>query len=104
MPVAILCGPIWIFGRKRVKWTWVDYTVAWLPLIIWFLLIWMNLKSKSLSNLAETQFIGVLMPLCPAIRLIGKNWMEERKMARITAALGIVIAIAVYLITPGLPE
>jgi hypothetical protein len=104
VPMTLLCGPMWFFGRKRAHWTWLDFSVAWLPFLIWFGLMWMNWMSKSLANLVEALYIGVLMALCPALRLVGTKWMEERKMAWITAVFGAVIAAAVYLITPCLPE
>lgn len=104
VPMAVLCGPIWLFGRKRVSWTWVDFSVSWFPFIVWFGLMWMNLMPKSLSNFAEALLLGVIMPLCPALRLFGKHWMEEIKMAWATAALGVVLAIGVYFITPYLPD
>ena len=104
VPMAVLCGPIWFFGRKRVQWTWLDFSVAWLPLVTWFCLMWMNWMPKSLANLVEAIFLGALTPLCPALRLIGKKWMEEKKMAWVTVALGAAFALAVYFITPCLPE
>lgn len=101
--MVILCVPMWFFGRKRVRWTWLDFSVVWLPFVIWYGLSWMNLLPKSPSNRIEAVYIGALTALCPMLRLIGKSWISEKTMAWITAALGAAIAAAVYFVTPYLP-
>lgn len=104
-PIALLCGPIWFFGRKRVHWTWLDFSMTWLPFVIWFGLTGTNWMSKSLSNfVSEPLYVGILIPLCPALRLINKNWITEKKMRWATTILGAVLAAGVYLIVPSLPE
>jgi hypothetical protein len=100
LPVSVLCVPIWFFGRKRVRWTALDFSAAWLPLVIWFGLLWLNWTPLSLYKTAEPFFVGVLLPACPLLRLTGRHWLEEKKMARVTAALGAALACAVYFVTP----
>ncbi len=100
--MSVLCVPMWFFGRKRVRWTWLDFSAAWLPLVTWFGLSWISLLPKSPDNRAEVVFIGALTALCPIIRLTGKNWIAEKKMARVTASLGVALAAAVYFVTPYL--
>jgi len=100
--MSVFCAPMWFFGRKRVQWTWLDFSVAWIPLAVWLALSWLGCIPKSTDNRVEAVFVGALTALCPMIRLIGKHWIAEKTMARITAALGAALAAAVYFATPYL--
>jgi hypothetical protein len=100
--MSVFCVPMCLFGRKRVRWTWRDIVVILLPFVIWFGLSWVNAIPKSPENRVEAVFVGFCTPLLPLFRLIGKNWIAEKKMVLLTAILGAGLAAAVYFVTPYL--
>ena len=59
---------------------------------------------KESFNIVEAVYVGSLTPICPVLRLMGKKWVEEDKMAWITFGIGIVLAFLVYLMTPCYPK
>ena len=69
LPTIVLCLPIWILGRKRVKWLrWELISILVLPFLVWFILVILNLKPKSLANVGELAYLGYLTPLGAILR------------------------------------
>ena len=77
VPFAVVGLPIWIFGQRRVSWTIWDFLVPVLPFLIWWGLAILNHFNKSLSNLIELFYIGLIILLSPIVRLIvGKRELQ----------------------------
>lgn len=102
VPVAAIC---WFFGRRRVTWFKWEYTIIIVPYLIWVLFIMIEDKGKSLSNaVAEPFYLGCGVALaCVARVVIGKKWKERTLAVSLFAAI-CLLGVALWGMTPTLPE
>jgi hypothetical protein len=108
-PLLLVACPLWILGRKRIRWTGWDYAVSLLP---W---LWMALEfvpalaalphpTKSLSNWVEPLFLGWISPIAPLLRVALANRINSTQFAR-CLFLGLLgITIGLWLLVPTLRE
>jgi len=105
LPTIVLCLPIWILGRKRVKWLrWELISILVLPFLVWFILVILNLKPKSLANLGELEYLGYLTPLGAILRVVIGRRGNSELVASGVVLLYCVLALGLYWFFPVLPE
>ena len=96
----VLTAPVILWGRKRVHWYFWELLAFVVPYLIWWGLFFMDLKMKSLANLAEPIFISLFLPVAAIVRVrIGGSTKERSVALRLQVTL-CVIAIAVYFVVP----
>jgi hypothetical protein len=104
VPLLLISGPVWFFGRRRVKWNGWDFAIVVLPFAVWGALMIVHGTGKSLNNLIEGLIIGGVAPLAPIVRVaVGKRMNEK------SVALGLLIALclvagSLWAFVPPLPE
>ena len=105
IPAAPSAAACWFFGRRRVTWLKWEYTLLLVPYLIWLLLVMIQDKGKSLSNVAaEPFYLGCGVALACVVRVvIGRKWKEETLAAWLFAAC-CLSAIALWAFMPTLPE
>jgi len=104
VPLLIISGPVWFFGRRRVKWNGWDFAIVVLPFAVWGSLMIFNDTGKSLSNLVEGLIIGGVAPLAPIVRVaVGKRFNEKSVALELLIALCLV-AGCLWEFVPSLPE
>jgi hypothetical protein len=104
LPAMPLCGVVWWFGRKRVRWTPFDFLLLVLPYAMWLALLCTDLRPKSMSNFGEAFYVGIAMPFVPVIRLILPQQWNGKMIAATLLILACAAAAGVYFAVPCLPE
>lgn len=97
-------APIVFLSRRRVHWHSWELLAFVIPFIVWMLLLFSELESKSLSNLGEPVYISLAVVLAALIRAIVGARVSERAFAN--SLLGGLCAVAalIYFFVPCLPE
>ncbi len=105
MLAIAICGLVWFWGKRRVQWTWIDYSSPIFPAMLWIILIYINDFGKSLTNAAVEEFLlGCSVIAAPVIRLIiGKN-INQKLLAIILLIILCFIAVGLWVFMPPLPE
>jgi hypothetical protein len=97
---AVLSAPIIFFGRKRVEWRVWELLAGILPFAAWSVLMFSDLRTKSLANLGEPFYFALGVPVGCLVRVgIGRK-MPEVLVAEGLIAVMCVVAVAVYLRFP----
>ena len=104
VPFLLVGGPVWFFGRRRVRWNHWDFAIVLLPFAVWAVAIMVNGAGKSLANLVEALYLGCAAPLAPIIRVVvGER--GNQKLVAFVLLLGVcLVAIGLWAFVPGLPE
>ena len=102
LPVGAACR---FFGRRRTTWFQWEYTLLVAPFAIWSLLIMISAKGKSLSNaVAEPFFLGCGVALICIARVVIGKILNEKTLAISLFTFVCLLAIALWKLTPMLPE
>ena len=104
VPLLLVAGPVWFFGRKRVRWNRWDFAIVLLPLAVWSVATMVNDTGKSLSNFVEALWLGCVVPLAPIIRVVvGER--GNQKLVALGLLVGVcLVAMGLWAFMPGLPE
>jgi hypothetical protein len=103
---AALSGPILFIGRKRVGWASWEMLALIIPFCVWVVLMLSPLSTgrKSLANLGEPVCISFAMPVLALARVALGRRISERVYAASFLAILCVVAAAVFLMVPPIPE
>ncbi len=104
LPTLPVCGAVWWFGRKRVRWNPFDFLVLVLPYAVWLGLLCTDLRCKSMSNFSEAFYAGLATPLAPIIRLVLPKAWSGKIVAATSLIVACAVAMAIYFSVPCLPE
>lgn len=104
IPIAIVAGPIWFFGRRRVHWRGTDFAIAIIPFALWVTLMWCDGTGKSLANVVEGVWLGCLVPLATIIRLATARKGHGRIVAAGLLFVLCLVAAGLWHFMPALPE
>lgn len=106
IPAALLSSPFWFFGRRRAGWLWWEFSILILPYFVWCVYgLMRGGVGKSIANLfAEPLLLGCLIPFAPLIRVAFGNTIKREALAGMLITLFCLIAIAIYIFVPILPE
>jgi hypothetical protein len=101
----VLSAPIVYFGRQRAHWRWYDLLAVVVPFAIWWTLFMSPLsQGKSMGNFAECIYLSVAVPPAAYLRVgIGTSVHKDSYFVGIIALL-CGIAVAIFFLTPSLPE
>jgi hypothetical protein len=97
--------PTYIHLERVKQATIIDVATIFGPGILWFCLLCSGIRSKSLSNLVIEPMI--LLPIIVAfllIRTFATINMSNLNRSRSAFYSGVLVAIAVYVLVPLLPE
>jgi hypothetical protein len=104
VPLLLVAGPVWFFGRRRVQWDRWDFAIVLLPLAVWVAAMTVNDTGKSLSNLVEAMYLGCMASLAPTVRVVVGRRINQKLLA-IGLLVGVcLVAIGLWAFVPGLPE
>ncbi len=104
VPLLAISGPIWFFGRRRVKWSAWDYSIVIFPFSVWLFLMFVHGKDKSLANLVEVIYLACLSSLAPISRVLIQNKVNEVILSVCLLVLLCLAAVALWAFVPSLPE
>jgi hypothetical protein len=107
LPVsAILCAPVWWFGRKRAgHWYRWEFLVLVIPYLIWRALGLILGANKGLGNLfAEPFVLGAATMVAPVTRILVAGRIPPRLAAAGAFAVACAMAFVVWRFFPSLPE
>jgi hypothetical protein len=104
LPALPVCGAVWMMGRKRVTWNLFDFSLLIVPYAVWLDLLCVNLRQKSMANIGEAFYVGAVVALAPLIRLVLPKKWGERVVAATLLIAACVMAAAIYIAVPCLPE
>ena len=112
--VFLLIGTVFLIFRfilKAKTWFVTDVIAIPVPAVLWPTLYELRLHrllghSKTLSNLLEPIWIGILCSVVFLLRsLLARKYPGYSRRISLYALLAMVlVTVAVYLFTPGLPE
>ncbi len=104
VPLLLVGGPVWFFGRRRVQWSRWDLAVILLPFAVWAVLNMINDTGKSLSNLVEALWLGCFAALAPIVRVVVGGRVNQTLLA-LGLLVGVcLVAIGLWAFVPSLPE
>ena len=87
---------IWYFGRKRVRFTWLELSVLVLPFAIWIGFSNLSSSDKGLGNFMLEPFIlGGAVPIAALIRVIVGGAVYSKLM--VCTLVFVICAVAVLL-------
>ena len=98
VPATILVVPIWFFGRKRVKWMWIDFMVLVLPYGI------CTVIPPGLNNITilyTALFSALAAPIAPLTRVIVLHRINEYRTSIYSVLLVCGITSIICMLGPG---
>lgn len=101
-------GPIIIFisyliTRRKIKWYASELIALILPFLIWVLLVLINIKVKSLSNIIESMYISLGIGAINILSIfIYQHDSAKKPIFDIIAST--LLAIIIYFAFPMIPE
>ena len=105
IPAAPVAAACWFFGRARVTWFKWEYALLIAPYLVWILLVAIEDTGKSLSNaVGEPFFLGCSVALACLVRVVVGKREKEKVLAGGLFAACCLAAIALWALTPSLPE
>ena len=105
IPMVSVSIPAWYFSRHRVQWTKWEIMAFFLPVTVWFVLIYFKDFHRSLSNAAVEPFcLGVVISLFALVRIILGNRLNQKRIFSYTTFLFFAVPVSFWLLFPGLPE
>jgi hypothetical protein len=104
VPTAIIGVPLWYFARHRVSWDTFDVLITTVPFLCYLATAGVLVRDKSLANLVEPFLLGLCLPLSPLIRVIVGPKLWATKLSACLLGLLCMLAIALYMFVPALPE
>jgi hypothetical protein len=104
VPTALIGVPLWYFNRHRIKWGSPDFLIIILPFVLYLVAALMLPRPKSLANLVELLVLGCCLPLSPLTRVVAGQKAGSTDLAAFLLALLCLLAIALHVAVPFLPE
>ena len=106
LPIAVLIFLIFRFGLRMKEWYRLDLIAVLAPGVLYWLLDESVNRGKTLANLVEPIWIGFLCGGIFLVRCVIARRYPDRSRRISLYALGamVLVTVAVYLFTPGLPE
>ena len=104
VPLLLVSGPVWFFGRRQVQWNQWDFSIVLLPLAVWVVAMIVNDAGKSLSNLVEALYLGCVASLVPIVRAVVGERVNQRLLALALLVGVCLVAIGLWAFVPGLSE
>jgi hypothetical protein len=103
---AALTAPVLFFGRKRAGFALWELLALIIPFLVWMILMLSPLATgrKSLANLGEPIYISFAMPVLALVRVAIGTKISERVCAVSFISFLSIVAAAVFLLVPFLPE
>lgn len=105
VPTGLGVSIIFWLSRKRFQ---GDMLAACLiPICFWLVLVLINDRGKTLSNLVfEPVILAVLVCILAGVYCVmdGREFLSKRSLGFMTVAFSIGIVFGVFLLTPALPE
>lgn len=105
MSAIVVCLPV-IWWSRSLKWRWWELILPIVPFVLWFGLILVNGKGKTLSNgVIEPLLLGCAAGL-PILFRAGANRSGRQGETAYFLGLAIscTIALVIYFWMPALPE
>lgn len=101
---AVPCLLIVIAGRKRARWQRWEIAAFVLPFVVWAVLTITNSTGKTIANAGEAFLISVAIIIAALIRVAVGYKEHQAFYPKALLLLLCCVAVAAYLLTPGLPE
>lgn len=102
-PGLIIILISYIITKNKIKWYPKELLVIVIPFILWFLLLLLNIKGKTLANVVEARYIsygiGVINVL--SIFIFKHDSPKKPTFDILTSSL---LALVIYFVFPMLPE
>jgi hypothetical protein len=101
----VLAAPILFFGRRRANWQWWELFAVIIPFSSWagFMLSGLS-AGKSMANYGECIYLSLAVPVAALLRVGVGGTSHRRAYSAFLIALLCVTAVAVFFLTPSLPE
>jgi hypothetical protein len=107
LPLAIAAamtfGSFIFLARHKAVTRW-DIGLCFAPFIIWWLLAFLNLRPKSLSNFIEFFYLILLVPGILVIRALAFAKKPQWASAPLAFSVALIVTVAIYVFVPALPE
>lgn len=104
VPSALVGTPLWFFNRHRVRWGSLDFQIIILPFLLYLMAALMLPRPKSLGNLVELLVLGCCLPLAPLTRVLAVQITGSKGLAACLLVMLCLLAIALHVFVPFLPE
>ena len=104
VPTALVVTPLWFFNRHRVRWGSLDFQIIILPFLLYLMAALMLPRPKSLGNLVELLVLGCCLPLAPLTRVLAVQITGSKGLAACLLVMLCLLAIALHVFVPFLPE
>ena len=105
IPIGLIGGPCWYLGRNRVQWSLWDYSIIFVPFVVWATLMFMHDPNKTLANLSsEGILIGLVASFAPLLRIIIRDRLNQNGLAIGLLVCLCLFAIGLWAFVPALPE
>lgn len=100
----IVTGAVYLLTKNKVRWHRIDpVLIIVIPIVTWFVLTYINLKPKSLSNFLEIPMLAIGTGMISILNLLVKNKTRgERTLFNVI--IPILLATCIYFLIPTLPE
>jgi hypothetical protein len=99
IPIALIAGPVFFFGRKRADWNGWDYAILALPIVVWFVGAATVGQEKDGIE-AESLILGCIAPLAPILRVAISRRVDQKVLAFGVVALLCALAASLVLFLP----
>lgn len=105
VPAGPALAGCWFFGRRRVTWEKWETAILLAPYLVWLILVIIDCKGKSLSNVIVEPFcLGCGVALACITRVAVGRKLNEETVAIALFVASCVLAIALWAFVPALPE
>ena len=105
VPAGLVAAACWIGGRERVHWFSWEYSILFVPFLVWALLCLLRGEGKSMSNIgAEPLRFGACVALSLLIRCAFGKFRMEWVLSLLLYLACCFHAVYTWHVTPGLPE
>jgi hypothetical protein len=96
--------PLWYFNRHRVRWGSLDFLIIILPFLLYLVAAVLLPRPKGWGNLVELIVLGCCLPLSPLTRVLAVQIAGSKGLAACLLVLLCLLAIALHVFVPFLPE
>jgi hypothetical protein len=104
VPTALIGVPLWYFNRHRVRWGSLDFLIIILPFLLYLVAAVLLPRPKGWGNLVELIVLGCCLPLSPLTRVLAVQIAGSKGLAACLLVLLCLLAIALHVFVPFLPE
>ena len=101
VPAAVLSLPFWIFGRFRARWVWWEFSIVFLPYVVFISLQLRHVKGGlGLATLWGLLLLSVIAPVAALVRVVVGERVNRTLMAPGVLIGSCLFAVAFYLLLP----